>query len=264
MVYMLTLVPMPIDQPGPKEIQLEQDPTSPPGDDLPVEGNKTIIRNMFDSIVPTYDLLNRMLSMGIDRGWRKSLVAMAGDSEGRVILDLCCGTGDLSKLFLSEKSKLVSLDFSLSMLHKGRAKGWLGKGVIGADVCRLPFRGESFDCLAIAFGIRNIPDIPVFMQESERVLKKGGTLLILELTRPSNRVVSFFYRFYLTRLLPVIGGIISGKGQAYRYLSRTVATFMDTEHLTSLLGKHGFVQVRVTKKTFGIASILVCRKPLED
>ena len=158
---------------------------------------KRYIRTMFDSIVPTYDLLNRVLSGGIDNFWRKDLVRMLDGAVSKRTLDICCGTGDLTRQLVKGGAELFSLDFSFNMLKKGVEKGWLSGENISADAGKLPFKNESFDFLTIAFGIRNIPDVDIFLSESLRTLKPGGRLLILELTRPDNAFVRFFYNLYL-------------------------------------------------------------------
>lgn len=221
---------------------------------------KHFIRRMFDSIVPTYDLLNRMLSMGIDRSWRRFLISLMGDLSRRSVLDMCCGTGDLSNQIRKAGADLYSLDFSLPMIVKGRKKGWLGRQNVAADASVLPFKRGRFNYLTISFGIRNIPDLDNFIEESFAVLKPGGSLIILELTRPDGFFVSLLYNFYLRVLLPVVGGIVSGKITAYRYLSKTIATFVDPHDLASRIKSHGFAGVDIYRKTFGIATILVCWK----
>lgn len=221
---------------------------------------KRYVRSMFDSIVPTYDVLNRVLSLGIDRTWRSSLVAMAGSISGRRVLDICCGTGDLTKELAAAGADIHSLDFSFEMLRKGTAKGWLPGRNISADAGRLPFHEKSFYMLTIAFGIRNIPDVDVFLSEALRVLEPGGTLYILELTRPENAFVRFFYNFYLTKILPFIGGILSGKREAYRYLAGSISTFLDRATLVARINSAGFGRVEYRSKTFGTATIYICRK----
>lgn len=221
---------------------------------------KRYVRSMFDSIVSTYDVLNRVLSLGIDRTWRSSLVAMAGSISGRRVLDICCGTGDLTKELAAAGADIHSLDFSFEMLRKGMAKGWLPGRNISADAGRLPFHDKSFYMLTIAFGIRNIPDVDVFLAEALRVLEPGGTLYILELTRPENAFVRFFYNFYLTKILPFIGGILSGKREAYRYLAGSISTFLDRETLVARINGAGFGHVEYRSKTFGTATIYICRK----
>ncbi len=221
---------------------------------------KQYIRSMFDSIVPTYDLLNRILSGGIDNLWRKDLVRLIGASGSDRILDICCGTGDLTRHLVKGGGEIHSLDFSFNMLVKGVGKGWLCGKNISADAGRLPFKNGSFNFLTIAFGIRNIPDVDVFLAESLRVLKPGGGLFILELTRPDNPVVRFFYNLYLTKILPFIGGILSGKREAYRYLAGSISTFLDRDTLIERIKHAGFGTVEFERKTFGVATIYICRK----
>ena len=220
---------------------------------------KRHIRGMFDSIVPTYDFLNRFLSLGIDRGWRRRLVSDLACRDKRV-LDLCCGTGDLSRLLSQEGCNVTSLDFSLEMLRTGIKTGWLAGGVVNADATNIPFRDGTFDGLTIAFGIRNIPDLDRFIRETLRVLKPGGTLMILELTRPRGRIVSLGYNLYLRYVLPVVGGIVSRRMSAYRYLSGTIATFLDRDNLSALLLKGGYTDVKQVEFTSGIATLFSCRK----
>jgi len=221
---------------------------------------KKFIRDLFDDIVPTYDLLNRVLSCGIDRGWRKSLVKMGGDLRGRSVLDLCCGTGDQSRALRRAGATTVSLDFSLNMLKKGRERGWLNHLSVAADASELPFKNNSFDLMTVAFGIRNIPDLDRFISEARRVLVPGGRLLVLELTRPVNRPAAFFYRIYLERLIPFVGGIISGKGFAYRYLSGTISSFPGPEGLSEMFLSQGWSDVSIHRKTMGVATILECSR----
>ena len=221
---------------------------------------KRFIRGMFDSIVPTYDLLNRLLSLGIDRTWRKRLVRMAGNLKAKAALDLCCGTGDLSVQLYKTGADLVSLDFSLPMLVKGKMTGWLKGGAVAADATTLPFRDNSFHLVTIAFGIRNIPDIDIFLNEVFRVLQPGGKFFILELTRPRNKIVSLFYTLYLRLVLPVAGGIISGEWTAYRYLARTIATFLEPEDIARRIGQSGLHNVLIYRFTSGIATIISSEK----
>jgi demethylmenaquinone methyltransferase/2-methoxy-6-polyprenyl-1,4-benzoquinol methylase len=221
---------------------------------------KFFIRKMFDSIAPTYDFLNRLLSFGIDRTWRNHVARLAGDFKNKILLDVCSGTGDLSKVFIKKEARVVSLDFSIEMLLIGRNKGWLKNELITGDASVLPFKKSAFDFLTIAFGIRNIPDIERFLSESARVLKKDGKLLILELTRPENKFYGFLYKFYLGMLLPFIGGIISRDRNAYKYLAKTIETFIDPDTLAQMIISKGFSEVKLIRKTFGTATIFYCVK----
>lgn len=227
---------------------------SDPGD------KKRYVRTMFDSIVPTYDFLNRFLSLGIDNFWRKDLVKLAGKLENKKVLDICCGTGDLTRKLFLAGGQVYSLDFSFNMLKKGVDKGWLSGINIQADAGKLPFIEKSFDVITIAFGIRNIPDVDIFLSETFRVLDVEGRLFILELTRPENGVVRFFYNLYLEKILPFFGGLFSGKKEAYRYLAGSISTFLDKDQLINRIKSAGFKEVEYKAKTLGAAAVYICHK----
>ena len=221
---------------------------------------KRFIRRMFDSISPSYDSLNGILSLGIDSLWRRSAVHSLGNIEGSLVLDLCCGTGDMTGLLRREGAHVVSVDFSAAMIARGIAKSNIEGGAVIADACMLPFREESFDAMTVAFGVRNIPDIERFIAEARRVLKAGGLLEILELTRPRTAVTGFLYRIYLSRIIPLLGGLISGRRLAYRYLSESISTFIEPGRLAALLSRHGFTTESRRRHTFGVATIMLCRR----
>lgn len=226
------------------------------------EEKKRFIKKLFDSIVPTYDLLNHILSMGTDMLWRRNIFHHIKDVRDNMAIDLCCGTGDLSLLLHQKGAKVVSLDFSMNMLQKGIKKKALKGYAVVADASLIPFRENSFAAATIAFGIRNIPDIDIFIKDLFRVLIPGGQLAILELVRPVNKIIEKLYSFYLCNLLPFIGSVISGRKSAYRYLSGTIATFVDPKDLQALLEKFGFTKVSHYPQTFSIATIIICRKEL--
>ena len=221
---------------------------------------KTYIRNLFDTIVPTYDLLNRMLSGGVDTLWRRNIFKHIGSLLGKPVIDLCCGTGDLSRILSEKGARVASLDFSMNMLLKGRERGAIQGDILQADASRMPLRDESFSAATIAFGIRNIPDLDHFIQEVFRVLRPGGYFVILELVRPKDPFIRFFYNIYLERLLPLVGGMVSGQFSAYHYLAKTINTFLSPEELQRLLEQYGFVRIRRFPQTFGVATIIVCQK----
>jgi demethylmenaquinone methyltransferase/2-methoxy-6-polyprenyl-1,4-benzoquinol methylase len=223
---------------------------------------KRFIRRMFDSISPSYDSLNGILSLGIDGLWRRSAVHSLGSIEGSLVLDLCCGTGDMSWLLRRKGARVVSVDFSAAMIARGIANNNIEGGAVIADACMLPFREESFDAMTIAFGVRNIPDIERFITEARRVLRPGGMLEILELTRPGTAILGFAYRIYLSLIVPVIGGLISGRRVAYRYLSETISTFIEPGRLAALLSQHGFTTESRRRHTFGVATTILCRRGL--
>ncbi len=224
------------------------------------EERKRFIRKTFDDIAGTYDLLNRVLSFGVDMSWRRYAVSLLGNIRDRRALDVCCGTGDFTALLSEKGARVISLDFSLEMLRKGIETGRMGGYPVAADAAKLPFRDGSFDTALIAFGVRNIPDINVFIGECFRVLRDRGDLIILELTRPGNPIMRLFYRIYLHIGVPIIGGIISGRPTAYRYLSKTIASFIDPVSLGRMLERGGFANVRIYRRFFGVATILHCRR----
>jgi len=226
------------------------------------EEKKRFVQRLFDSIVPTYDLLNHVLSMGTDMLWRRNIFRHINNIEGRRAIDLCCGTGDLSLLLHKNGAKVVSLDFSINMLKRGIAKKALKGRPISADACLIPFKDNTFTVASIAFGIRNIPDIDNFIKDVFRILVPGGQLAILELVRPKNKIVRMLYSFYLGTILPFIGGVISGRKAAYEYLSKTIFTFIDQLDLKDMLEKYGFCDVAFYPQTFGVATIIVCQKEM--
>ncbi len=221
---------------------------------------KRFVRDLFDAIVPTYDLLNHVLSFGTDIRWRKHIFRHIRNVKGQTVIDLACGTGDLSRLLADHGAEVVSLDFSLAMLRKGLDRKAIRHFPVAADAASLPFADNSFAVATIAFGIRNIPDIDVFMAEALRVLAPGGALIILELTRPENRLIRFGYTLYLNRLLPLIGGLVSGNRTAYRYLARTISTFIRPAEIVKMLRQHGFAKAAVIPQCFGVAAIIIAEK----
>jgi len=226
------------------------------------EEKKRFIRKMFDSIVPTYDLLNHLLSGGTDMFWRRNIFRHINKVEGRRAIDLCCGTGDLSLLLSKNGAKVVSLDFSMNMLRRGIAKKAIKGNPIAGDACLNPFKDNTFSAATIAFGIRNIPDLDNFLMDVLRILTPGGQLAILELVRPETNIMKILYSFYLGKMLPFIGGVISGRKIAYEYLSRTISTFIDLPDLKTMLHKHGFREIAFYPQTFGVAAIIVCQKDI--
>lgn len=221
---------------------------------------KKFVRQTFDSIAQTYDVLNRLLSFGIDMSWRRYAVNLLKNIQQKDVIDLCSGTGDFVPLLRAKGARVVAVDFSLAMLKKGKEIHRIDESAVAADVCRLPFRDSQFDAAVIAFGVRNIPDLNVFIDEIFRVLKENGEFVVLELTRPRNCIVRTLYWLYLTIGIPTIGGIISGKASAYHYLSRTIQSFIEPVHLGKILEKGGFAQVSIYRLFFGIATVIYCRR----
>lgn len=191
------------------------------------------VRAMFGRIAGRYDLLNRCLSLGIDQRWRRRVLAQAGPLEGRTVVDACCGTGDLTLAFDAAGAHALGVDFTPQMLTharskdraKDRAEARAGSGpgrfVLG-DALRLPVRSGTADVASIAFGLRNLADRVAGLAELARVVRPGGKVLVLEFSMPPGRLMKSLYRLYFTRVLPRIGGSVSGDPGAYRYLPDTV------------------------------------------
>ncbi len=223
------------------------------------------VREMFSRIAPRYDLLNHLLSAQMDRSWRartaKELRPILQNPEA-LILDLCCGTGDLAfSLAKSAKAKIVGADFSHTMLVRANEKSVAQSRYdwrvpfFEADALRLPFADSSFDLVTTAFGFRNLANYQDGLQEILRVLKPGGTLGILEFTEPAPGIVGDAYRFYCQKVLPKIGGFISGDAAAYAYLPKSVARFFRPDELAGLMGRVGYANVRYHLMTFGTVAL---------
>ncbi|MBZ5698133.1 MAG: bifunctional demethylmenaquinone methyltransferase/2-methoxy-6-polyprenyl-1,4-benzoquinol methylase UbiE [Acidobacteriia bacterium] len=227
------------------------------------------VREMFGRIAPRYDLLNHLLSLDIDKVWRRRVArafrAVLSDANARV-LDLCCGTGDLAFAFRREApngAQIIGSDFVPEMLVRARAKAVaLGVAVefIEADALQLPFADASFDLVASAFGFRNLANYERGLSEILRVLKPGGAAAILEFAEPPGIVFSALYRFYFRNILPRLGGMISGNASAYSYLPSSVSKFPPPQELKSDLERAGFVEVRFERWTGGIVTLHTAHK----
>lgn len=216
---------------------------------------------MFSEIAPRYDLLNRLLSFGADLRWRKRAVALALERGPKRILDLATGTGDLALLLKRQapRAEVVGVDFARPMLEIARRKAEAqGLGVVfqEGDALALPFPDGHFDATTIAFGFRNFADYERALKELYRVLAPGGRLVILEFPPPPTGAFGLVYRLYFQRVLPLLGGLISGSFGAYRYLPESVEAFPPPEALKALMEEAGF-SVRYEVLTFGVAAIHV-------
>ncbi len=217
---------------------------------------KRMVLALFDAIAPTYDLLNRVLSFGLDQAWRRDAANRFGPLKGKKILDLCCGTGDLTDILRHKGAVPTSLDFSEKMIRKGMEKKALDKRAVVSDASSLPFKDNAFDGATVAFGVRNIPDLTHFIEEANRVLAPGGMLVILELVRPKSPFIKPVYHAYLNGLIPLIGKMISKNSWAYDYLAQTIGTFIDPEILIKMLAAGGFKNIRHSSRTLGVAAVI--------
>lgn len=220
------------------------------------------IAALFSSISSRYDFLNHFLSLNIDKRWRKKLIRLAAGSVNARILDLCTGTGDIVIEFAksNDSSQCFGIDISDKMLavaQKKIAKADLDRRISlrQGDALDIPFDEEYFDTVFIGFGLRNLPDVTKGIQETIRVLKKGGKVFILEFSPRQNGLVGWFYKIYLKFVIPVIGGYISGDRKAYRYLSTSIPAFLESQRVLQLMEQQGYTNVKTTPLTGGIAYI---------
>lgn len=220
------------------------------------------VREMFAAIASRYDLLNHLLSGHIDKRWRRLVARRLRESlgsPGARILDVACGTADLSlALFETTGARVVGTDFCRPMLEIAARKTANRDSdiqLIEGDALRLPFRDCSFEAATIAFGLRNLSDVERGLVELRRVLKPGGYLAVLEFSKPVVPGFSFLFRVYFTRMLPFVGGLISGSKSAYQYLPDSVTRFPDQKELSSLMSKVGFEAVEYQNLTGGIAAL---------
>ncbi len=209
------------------------------------------VRSMFDRIAPVYDLMNRLMTAGLDGRWRR-ITAAAVVRSGDRVLDACCGTGDLALAARARGGRVTGLDFSPRMLERARRKGpdveWLQ-----GDLLALPFGDASFDAATVGFGVRNVADLRRGLAELRRVLVPGGRLAILEITTPSGALAPF-YRLWFDRIVPLLGKVLPG-GQAYEYLPASVRRFPGPDDLADQLREVGFGAVSFRLFAGGIVAL---------
>jgi demethylmenaquinone methyltransferase/2-methoxy-6-polyprenyl-1,4-benzoquinol methylase len=220
------------------------------------------VRSMFGKVAPRYDLLNHLLSFQIDRYWRSRTVAAVANILERPtsrVLDLCCGTGDLMLALEKRRgSAVLGSDFCHPMLTAAREKTSQRRRaseVFESDALQLPIADRSLDLITVAFGFRNLANYARGLAELKRVLRPGGQLAILEFSQPPNPVFAALYGIYSKRILPLIGGLISGSGEAYTYLPESVSKFPGPEELAEQMRSAGFSKVRFERMTFGIVAL---------
>jgi demethylmenaquinone methyltransferase/2-methoxy-6-polyprenyl-1,4-benzoquinol methylase len=208
---------------------------------------------MFDRIAPVYDLMNRVMTAGLDRRWRR-LTARAAVHPGDRVLDACCGTGDLALACAAEGGRVTGLDFAERMLERARRKSSAIDWVAG-DLLALPFGDGSFDAATVGFGVRNVAELERALAELRRVLRAGGRLAILEITRPRG-LLAPFYKLWFDRVVPLVGKALPG-GSAYTYLPASVRRFPDPDELSALVEAAGFRAVRYRLLAGGIVALHV-------
>lgn len=220
------------------------------------------IRTMFGAVANRYDLTNQIISCGTHQRWRRRTVRVAGAQPGMAVLDCATGTGDLAFAFkhaVGEFGRVIGIDFSRPMIALAKQKAGRGGADVAfqvADMLNLPFADDTFDISSAAFGIRNVDDPVRGLTEMARVVRRGGQVIVLEFGRPPGRLFGPLFRWYSRRIIPTLGGWLSGRPSAYHYLTASSAKFPSGEAFVALMRATGcFSDIAVTPVTFGIAYI---------
>ena len=224
------------------------------------DAKRSYVRQMFTAIAPRYDLLNHVLSLNIDRGWRRHAVRELrwSASPAGSYLDLCAGTLDMAHELERQggfRGRIVAADFALPMLAYGRPKTRRVRPV-GADALQLPFPDGAFDGCMVGFGVRNLTDLDRGLAEIARVVRRGGRAVILDLSTPRGWPVRPLYLFYFRRVLPLVGRLVSKHTAAYSYLPASVSQFASPDQLAERLGRAGFRDVAARALTLGVATLV--------
>jgi len=224
-------------------------------------GKKQQVEKMFNDIAPKYDLLNHVLSGGIDILWRKKVRKLLEPMKPKQILDVATGTGDLAiELAKLEPKKIVGLDIAAQMLEVGEQKIKKLKldhiiRMVHGDSAKIPFSDNSFDAITVAFGVRNFENLQKGLQQMNRVLKPGGRVVVLEFSKPDKFLFKQIYLFYFKYILPVVGRTVSKHKEAYTYLPDSVAKFAEGKEFLEQLEMAGFKETRQKRLTMGIATL---------
>ncbi len=225
------------------------------------------VEQMFNSIAPAYDFMNRAMTLGIDRWWRKVAVRRLKAAQPELVLDVATGTGDFAIQVLRHTgaAHVTGIDLSEGMLQVAREKvnkaGLTDKITFSRGDClELPFADNSFDAVTVAFGVRNFQDIERGYREMLRVLRPGGRLCVLELSTPQNRLVRFFYDIYTMHVIPFLGSLKSGDRSAYRYLPLSIAAVPQGAEMSRIMTQAGFTDATATGLTLGVCSLYIANK----
>ncbi len=230
--------------------------------DVATEDKQGLVRGVFDSVASKYDLMNDVLSFGAHRLWKRYTVASSNVKTGDKVLDIAGGTGDLAIEFrkkAGESGKVILSDINAAMLAEGR-RNLTNKGVFGVEFIQLnaenlPFESNSFDCVSIAFGLRNVTDKDQALREMHRILKPGGCLLVLEFSKTDNELLSQAYDFYSFNIMPKLGGIIADDEESYQYLAESIRQHPDQETLKNMVLDAGFSFCEYHNLTGGIVAL---------
>lgn len=222
------------------------------------------VRAMFARIAHRYDLMNRLMTGGLDLRWRQQAIRACALKPGARVLDVGAGTGDLAAEALRQRPEalVVGCDFTLPMMLRGRAKpGRARIRWVGGDALRLPFPDETFDAVVSGFVMRNVADLDLALREQARVVRPGGRVVCLEAVRPPERWWTPFYRFYFHRIVPWIGGIVAGDRAAYTYLPQSVENFFTLDELASAMARAGLILQETRTFMLEAVALVVGVKP---
>ncbi|GAB2903847.1 bifunctional demethylmenaquinone methyltransferase/2-methoxy-6-polyprenyl-1,4-benzoquinol methylase UbiE [Microbulbifer echini] len=231
--------------------------------EVPVEEKAGRVAEVFHSVAARYDVMNDLMSGGIHRLWKRFTIELSGARPGQKILDIAGGTGDLTARFsriVGASGQVVLADINESMLRVGRDR-LLDRGIAGnvvpvqADAQYLPFPDNTFDCITIAFGLRNVTDKDLALRSMLRVLKPGGRLLVLEFSKPESKLLEKVYDQYSFRLLPFMGKLVADDAESYRYLAESIRMHPDQETLKQMMADAGFVDCEFHNMTGGIVAL---------
>lgn len=220
------------------------------------EEKRAVVEAMFDRIAGDYERVNRVISVGLDRRWRRRAVERLRLAPGSLVLDLACGTGDMSRILREEGYATLGIDFSANMLHHATGPDCL----VRADVCVLPLAEATADGIACGFALRNLVDMAAFFSECARVLRSGGRVAVLDAATPVNAVARAGHGLWFEHVVPWLGARMS-EAAAYRYLSASTAYLPDPPSLGSMVEKAGFIDVDIDVLTLGAVRLLTATKP---
>ncbi len=224
---------------------MKRDPSVLPS----VESKSSFVRAMFDRIAPRYDLMNRILTFGLDQRWRRRLVAELDLPRGARVLDLATGTGDLVFVARAYGAEVVGVDLAGEMLRRAQARG-AGPKLLQADGSRLPFAAASFDAVTCGFAVRNFAELDLVLRECARVLRPGGCLALLEVDEPRSALLRNLHAVYFRKFVPILGAILSDR-EAYRYLPESTAFLPPEADFRRILGHAGFSHVKKQSRLLG-------------
>tara|TARA_B100001057_G_C22654687_1_gene873509 strand:- start:271 stop:975 length:705 start_codon:yes stop_codon:yes gene_type:complete len=224
-----------------------------------LQNKKGLVQNVFNQVYDRYDLMNDVMSLGVHRLWKKSLINMMNPSPNQKLIDVACGTGDIAKLYLdnvNKQSQITCLDPNQGMINKGKEKLKKFKKLdwIIAPAENIPISKNSFDFYTISFGLRNTKNLNKALSEAYRVLKPGGRYLCLEFSKIQNSNLEFIYKNY-SKLIPSIGKLVAGEKEPYEYLIKSIENFLNQEELITLMKKNGFKNCIYRNLSGGIVSI---------